>query len=104
MRSVQKKNRNGKFPVPALTVKKTYDFLQHFAQPAASPQQAAHLAASLQQEPSQAVDLLVEQPVVNIRLVASIAANIIIVFIDCFIFGNRDVLTLPLPGAGCNCL
>jgi hypothetical protein len=49
-----KKSPDRELPDPALIVQKIYDFLQHFAQPAASPQHAAHLAASLQQEPSQA--------------------------------------------------
>jgi hypothetical protein len=62
-----------------------YDFLQHFAQPAASPQHLAQVAGSLQQEPSQAAavvvaagleQLQVEHPVINSKLVvASIASS-----------------------------
>lgn len=61
--------------------------LQHFSQPALSPQHAAHLAGSLQQLPLHFVaamlllPLWVAHPVVIIRLVANSAAIIIIVFI-----------------------
>ncbi len=45
------------------------DFLQHLAQPAASPQHLVHVAESLQQPPSHAVaalqDLQLAQPVLN---------------------------------------
>jgi hypothetical protein len=62
--------------------------LQHFAQPAASVQHLAHVAASLQQPPSQAMAGLalsflqqVEQPLVIINPAAKTAARIIIDFI-----------------------
>jgi hypothetical protein len=63
-------------------------FLQHFAQPAASPQHCLQVAGSLQQAPVQAAafgfsqlpqELQVLQPVVNMSPAAKTTANISII-------------------------